>query len=204
MSLDGIIFDAMEAAGIPLTFQAFQVTASLPPSQGERQGSSDPFSGVAGEDFAGGSFNVTDLAEDMDGDGLTDLLEASICSFADDADSDDDGLADGVEDANRNGLVDAGETDPCLADSDGDGLQDGFERGLVTPTADPDGAGPLLGTDLGVFTPATDPSVTSDPNDAFDPAGPQVPALGPGGQLLLAFVLGLLGAAVQRRRRAAS
>jgi arylsulfatase A-like enzyme len=42
-------------------------------------------------------------------------------------DSDGDGIADLTEDANRNGLVDPGETDPDLADSDGDGTGDGAE-----------------------------------------------------------------------------
>ncbi|MBK6848426.1 MAG: hypothetical protein IPG96_13175 [Proteobacteria bacterium] len=42
-------------------------------------------------------------------------------------DSDGDGLPDRIEDANRNGQLDAGETNPRLADSDGDGLSDGIE-----------------------------------------------------------------------------
>jgi hypothetical protein len=201
LSLDGIIFDAMEAAGIPLTFNLFRVTASLPPIEGPRLGSSDPFTGVGGSDFAGAPFAILDLAADADGDGLPDALEAVGCSAAGDADSDDDGLADGVEDANRNGLVDAGETLPCLADSDGDGLQDGTERGLLTPTPDPDGAGPLLGTNPALFVPAPDPSVTSDPLDAGDPPA-QIPALGPAAGLLLAGTLGASGCRRLRRRGA--
>ena len=42
-------------------------------------------------------------------------------------DTDDDGLSDGLEDADRNGVRDAGETDPTNADTDGDGLSDGVE-----------------------------------------------------------------------------
>jgi len=42
-------------------------------------------------------------------------------------DSDGDGLDDVVEDANRNCVLDEGETDPHLADTDGDGLSDGDE-----------------------------------------------------------------------------
>jgi arylsulfatase A-like enzyme len=42
-------------------------------------------------------------------------------------DSDGDGIPDLVEDANRNGLVDPGETDPDNPDTDGDGTSDGVE-----------------------------------------------------------------------------
>lgn len=42
-------------------------------------------------------------------------------------DSDGDGIRDRVEDANGNGRVDAGETDPNNPDSDADGLFDGIE-----------------------------------------------------------------------------
>jgi len=57
--------------------------------------------------------------------------------------SDGDGLADGVEDANHNGVVDPGETDPRDRDSDDDSLIDGIE--------------------VNVFL--------SDPNDPFSPSG---------------------------------
>ena len=43
-------------------------------------------------------------------------------------DSDRDGLTDAQEDANGNGIIDAGETDPRNPDSDGDGLTDGEEQ----------------------------------------------------------------------------
>jgi arylsulfatase A-like enzyme len=42
-------------------------------------------------------------------------------------DTDGDGAPDNVEDPNRNGLVDPGETDPDNADTDGDGTADGAE-----------------------------------------------------------------------------
>lgn len=42
-------------------------------------------------------------------------------------DSDDDGINDLIEDPNRNGLVDADETDSDNADTDGDGTKDGVE-----------------------------------------------------------------------------
>ncbi|MEZ4279816.1 MAG: hypothetical protein R3F21_09415 [Myxococcota bacterium] len=166
LSLDGIIFDTMEEAGLPLTIAAFRSTYSATePFEEARRGGSDPFVGLEGHTFAGGSFVVLDLAADADGDGLTDALENLSCSSSQDADSDDDGIPDGLEDANRNGLVDAGETHPCVADSDGDGHPDGAERGLLSPTPDPDGAGPLLGTDLALFVPTSAPTLASDPLD---------------------------------------
>ena len=42
-------------------------------------------------------------------------------------DADGDGLADGEEDGNGNGWLDANETDPTIEDTDGDGLADGLE-----------------------------------------------------------------------------
>ena len=61
-----------------------------------------------------------------------------------DEDSDDDGLSDGIEDANQNGIVDPGETSPINEDSDGDGIDDGTEVALgngdpTNPDADDDG-----------------------------------------------------------------
>ena len=43
------------------------------------------------------------------------------------ADTDGDGLADGIEDSNGNGQVDEGELDPLNADSDNGGESDGNE-----------------------------------------------------------------------------
>ena len=105
-------------------------------------------------------------AEDSDGDGLSDSLENSWCTNPLDVDSDNDGIPDGVEDANHNGMVDEGETDPCNADTDGDGTQDGTELGITEPVPDPDGDGPLLGTDTSIFQPDLDPATTTDPLDA--------------------------------------
>ena len=64
---------------------------------------------------------------DSDYDGLPDDIEIPGCTEEDDPDSDGDGLLDGIEDANRNGSQDAGETDPCNWDSDADGMADGWE-----------------------------------------------------------------------------
>jgi hypothetical protein len=87
------------------------------------------------------------LMQDTDGDGLTDDLEITLgCPFVNDDDSDDDGLQDGWEDRNRDGIITntigdstsqgSGETHFCLWDTDGDGLSDGEEEALF-------GAGPI-------------------------------------------------------------
>jgi len=106
------------------------------------------------------------LDSDGDADGLPDRFEIGACPHADDADSDDDGLGDGVEDADGDGVLDAGETDPCVADSDADGLLDGTEAGVVAAIPDADGDGPLRGTDLALFVADADPTTTTDPRDA--------------------------------------
>jgi hypothetical protein len=72
---------------------------------------------------------------DSDGDGIPDDVEDANQNGIVDAgetdpnkiDTDSDGLSDGVEDENHNGMVDAGETDPTDADSDNDDLYDGLE-----------------------------------------------------------------------------
>ncbi|MBW2069744.1 MAG: RHS repeat protein [Deltaproteobacteria bacterium] len=92
---------------------------------------------------------------DSDNDGLSDILEQSMCTDPADDDTDDDGLLDGNEDANHNGLLDADETDPCLTDTDGDGIQDGTERGLAAAEG--------TGTDLAVFIADADPATVTDP-----------------------------------------
>ena len=95
------------------------------------------------------------LQVDTDGDGLNDNLEFTPgCPFVNDADSDDDGLQDGWEDRNRDGVWDfdysqlghsdssapltysdtASETNPCDCDTDHDGLLDGEEEGQFGTT----------------------------------------------------------------------
>ncbi|MCC6808781.1 MAG: hypothetical protein IT381_15250 [Deltaproteobacteria bacterium] len=75
---------------------------------------------------------------DRDGDCALDTIEDTNSSNTydagdftniDDSDTDDDGILDGCEDRNRNGIVDAypPEQDPRNPDSDGDGLRDGLE-----------------------------------------------------------------------------
>ena len=101
--------------------------------------------------------DLIDLSIDTDGDGLTDFLENnSPCLDPNDADTDDDGIMDGSEDTDLNGVMDTGETDPCNRDTDGDGIQDGTELGLTQSDVSP-------ATDLDVFQPDTDPATFTDP-----------------------------------------
>ena len=99
-------------------------------------------------------FNQISNAADSDGDGVLDAIENTTCMNATDADTDDDGLSDGVEDANRNGIVDLGETNPCDVDSDDDFIQDGTESGLTVG---------VVGTDNSIFIPDADPATTTSP-----------------------------------------
>jgi len=97
-------------------------------------------------------------ASDSDNDGIPDAIEDIVaCLNPVDDDSDDDGILDGNEDADHDGVVDPGETDPCEEDSDNDGLLDGTEIGLTAPQG--------TDTDLGIFIPDADPSTTTDPLD---------------------------------------
>lgn len=81
---------------------------------------------------------LTGAPGDVDGDNVPDSAEfdADHASPATGSnrylwDSDGDGLSDGFEDADRNGVRDAGELDPRRRDSDGDGLWDGIEALLL-------------------------------------------------------------------------
>ncbi|HUT55057.1 MAG TPA: M6 family metalloprotease domain-containing protein, partial [bacterium] len=97
-----------------------------------------PVSGtcVAGEDINGNG--VVDPGEtdpcdpDTDGDGINDYIEKiqTPCLNPLDNDTDHDGLIDGTtagEDQDGDGVVDPGETNPCLEDTDGGGEPDGSE-----------------------------------------------------------------------------
>lgn len=108
-------------------------------------------------DGAGNRTTIATTTDDYDFDGIPDALENGGCTNYMDADSDDDGISDGIEDANRNGILDPGETDPCNSDTDGDGIQDGTELGYVS-------ADSLDASDT--FQPDLDPATTTDPLDA--------------------------------------
>jgi len=65
--------------------------------------------------------------KDTDGDGISDKVEVGSGTDATKKDTDGDGIDDGVEDKDKDGVVDAGEMDPTKVDSDGDGINDGVE-----------------------------------------------------------------------------
>lgn len=83
--------------------------------------------------------------EDVDGDGLPDAVEDANGNGVVDPgetdplnpDTDGDGVPDGIEDRNRNGRVDEGETSPLNADSDGDGVPDGADVSPLPPVGAP-------------------------------------------------------------------
>ena len=140
-----------------------------------------------------GEWKKTDPDDpDSDGDGIPDGVELGRTASPDPccaayfqpdadpstttspviADSDGDGIVDGDEDANRNGRIDPGETDPNKRDSDGDGISDDAELngtdnsghshgfGPTNPAkADSDGDGCLDGAEL---------ARGSNPNDSSD------------------------------------
>ncbi len=79
-----------------------------------------------------------------DPDGAGPLAGTNPATFVPDADpttttnplnpdTDGDGLTDGAEDANGNGLINSGETDPNNPDTDGDGVQDGSDIAPLDP-----------------------------------------------------------------------
>lgn len=100
-----------------------------------------------------------DAGGDADTDGLTNAEEYARTTDPHDADSDGDGIADGLE-------VSTYSTDPAVADSDGDGLVDGDEIALGTNplSADHDGDGMSDGWE---YVNGLDPT---DPLDAGDDA----------------------------------
>ena len=100
-------------------------------------------------------------------------------------DSDNDGIANTVEDANANGMVDSGETDANSIDSDGDGIQNGSESGYtladIGPCPEPDPDEPNFcgpeGSVTGLLTAYFDGLPTDDKGN-FDPNVPDTDADG--------------------------
>ncbi|MGM0575590.1 MAG: OmpA family protein [Myxococcota bacterium] len=87
-----------------------------------------------------GEANCVD--SDDDGDGVPDAAEEALGSDPLDPDTDGDGLDDGVEDANRDGVTQDDETSPTSKDTDGDGVEDGVEVESCYPTGDGDACEP--------------------------------------------------------------
>ena len=88
------------------------------------------------------TFIIQELGWESVDDSLVNTSSRSFVSDSDwstisdpfDADSDEDGLSDGREDSNSNGLQDDWETDNLNADSDGDDIHDGIESGVFELT----------------------------------------------------------------------
>ena len=140
---------------------AFEETNGLDPGFAGDAAVDTDGDGLTNFDEAARGLDPTD--EDTDDDGVWDGIEIVLGTDPRDRDSDDDGLADGAEDANGNGVVDAGETDPVDSDSDGDGIADGVELGVTEPLPDPDGDGPLVATNVDNFRADADPTTTTNP-----------------------------------------
>ncbi len=118
------------------------------------QVATDVFQGTAGSRHS----LFLQAAPDSDNDGLKDYLEESGCTDPLDADTDDDGIPDGIEDADHDGIWAFNETDPCDSDTDGDGVQDGTESGYTLADIGKD-------TDQSFFQPDEDPTSITDPTN---------------------------------------
>jgi len=112
-------------------------------------------------------FGASPLVIDSDADGLTDRFEIHQLAgwtVPNSRDTDLDGVLDGDEDVDGDGLTNLTEqtlgTAPANADSDGDGVSDGAEvaRGTNPLVADP--RGPPLGGDTPQITPTPTPEDT--------------------------------------------
>jgi uncharacterized repeat protein (TIGR01451 family) len=100
--------------------------------------------------------NPLDDRLDSDRDGLSDPVERNLGLDPNDADSDDDGVLDGIDgtaDTDGDGIIDA--LDP---DSDNDGVLDGTEMGVTAALLRPD-----TDTSKGHFVADADPATTTDP-----------------------------------------
>lgn len=112
-----------------------------------------------------------DYGTDVDGDGLVAGLEATLGTSPTDMDTDDDGIPDGLEDVNKNGVWDSGETNALDPDSDGDGLCDGArtdnDGNGINPADSCTGSEQALGTNPLVATPPRIALLTVDSAKAF-------------------------------------
>ncbi len=132
-----------------------------------------------------GTNTIEVVAEDNDGN----VSKPATSIFTvDTTDTDGDGIPDGLEDKDHDGVVDPGETDPTKTDSDGDGIPDGTEDkdhdGVVDPgetdptKTDSDGDGLPDGTEDkdhdGVVDPGeTDPTQSATPTATACPTAPR-------------------------------
>ncbi|MEM6532583.1 MAG: hypothetical protein AAF654_08160 [Myxococcota bacterium] len=99
----------------------------------EVEGDADNDCIVDSVETEGGISDPTQIDTDNDGinDGCEDRNRDGVVNGTEtdprEADSDSDGIPDGVEDANQNGRVDGDESDPRDVDTDNDGIRDGVE-----------------------------------------------------------------------------
>ena len=84
-------------------------SVSEPPAEGERDEATDAAS------RSGKHARTNGRRRDSDRDGISDAMERATGTDPLVADTDGDGVADGQEDKNRNGRIDAGESDPRRA-----------------------------------------------------------------------------------------
>lgn len=131
-------------AALLLTFlacQAFAATGSATARPGVRAGGKGVTAPVATlVAHPGNRSSVADATTDTDGDGEPDFAEIRLGIYGiNGSDADEDGIGDATEDANQNGIVDPGETDPAKSDSDGDGISDGTDPWPLSLDGDNDG-----------------------------------------------------------------
>jgi len=112
---------------------------------------------------------VNDSAQDLDQDGLSNLTEYNLGTKANDPDTDDDSLKDGVETDTGTYISPANTgTDPLNPDTDGDGLSDGVEdnTGAFVDVTKP-GSNPLMAdTDADGFGDGFEAQRGFNPNNA--------------------------------------
>ncbi|MCI0536363.1 MAG: Ig-like domain-containing protein, partial [Verrucomicrobiales bacterium] len=135
-----------------------------------------PLSDLAGNAIAAAltaDFRVFSFV-DEDQDGLPDEIEASLGLDPTKADSNGNGILDGLEDFDRDGLVNAGEvfaeTDPVKPDTNGNGIPDGAEDpdqdGLSNAREFAAGTNPLVAdSDGDGWNDETEVTSASDPLD---------------------------------------
>jgi len=107
------------------------------------------------------AYDLAPLGGDDDGDGISNANEVRLGTDPLDRDSDDDGLADGREDRNRDGRKGRKETSARKRDTDRDRLTDGVERGVRRLVADPPGR--VRGTGRRRFRKDRDPRTRTKP-----------------------------------------
>lgn len=147
------------------------------------------------------SYNAP-IGVDTDWDAIPNEFELSAereSSSAGLADTDGDDLADAVEDINRNGVCDEGETCSFMADTDGDGISDyhetkmdgAYNAGLDTDPllADTDGDGMIDGQEdkngngvWEIYLGETNPLMQDTDGDGWDDASDNCPSVYNSGQ----------------------